>query len=131
MDAGGLCVTMAGLQPTLPWLVVSLGLLAPVVHAGGQVPVPGKIILNVLLTEASFLVLVGLLLEILKWGCYCQPGSTNLDQLLLEILKWGCYWQPGSTNLDQLLLEILKWGCYWQPGSTTLDQLLLASTKHY
>ena len=87
MDTGGLCVMMAGLQPTLPWLVVSLGLLAPVVHVGGQVPVPGKIILRVLLTEASFLVLMELLLEILKWGCYRQPGSTNLDQLLLASTK--------------------------------------------
>ena len=50
MDAGGLCVMTAGLQPTLLWLVVNLGLLVPVLHAGGQVPLPGKI---VLLAEAS------------------------------------------------------------------------------
>ena len=44
MDAGGLCVMMAGLQETLLWLVVSLGLLAPAVHPGGQVPLQGKIV---------------------------------------------------------------------------------------
>lgn len=54
MDAGELCVMTAGLQPTLPWFVISLDLPAPVVHAGGQVPVPGKIIFNVLLAAEAY-----------------------------------------------------------------------------